>query len=65
MTLKDYINYYEIDIRATEAIDYLVECINKDLLFAVEEEDYEEAHRLQQIIEATSDSSLLSSCQLF
>jgi len=51
MTLEDYIDYFEIDIEATEAMDYLVELINEDLQFAVEEQDYEEAHRLQQIIE--------------
>ena len=51
MTLEDYIDYFEIDIEATEAIDYLTELINEDLVFAVEEQDYEEAHRLQQIIE--------------
>ncbi len=51
MTLEDYIDYFEIDIEATEAIDYLIELINEDLVFAVEEQDYEEAHRLQQIIE--------------
>lgn len=51
MTLEDYIDYFEVDLDATEAIDYLIELINEDLVFAVEEQDYEEAHRLQQIIE--------------
>ena len=51
MTLEDYIDYYEIDIEATEAMDYLVELVNEDLVLAVEEQDYLEAHRLQQIIE--------------
>jgi|TARA_R110000751_G_scaffold168193_1_gene274030 hypothetical protein len=51
MTLEDYIDYYEIDIEATEAMDYLVELINEDLELAVQEQDYKEAHRLQQIIE--------------
>lgn len=52
MTLEDYINYFEVDLEATEAMDYLIELINADLASAVEEEDYEEARRLQQIIEA-------------
>ena len=51
MTLEDYIDYYEIDIEATEAMDYLVELVNEDLVLAVEEQDYLEAHRLQNIIE--------------
>ncbi len=51
MTLEDYIDYYEIDIEATEAMDYLVELINEDLEIAVQEQDYKEAHRLQEIIE--------------
>ena len=50
MTLEDYIDYYEIDIEATEATDYLVELINEDLNLAVQEQDYKEASRLQQII---------------
>ena len=51
MTLEDYIDYYEVDLDATEATDYLVELINEDLNLAVQEQDYKEASRLQQIIE--------------
>ncbi len=51
MTLEDYIDYFEVDLDATDAIDYLLELVNEDLVFAVEEQDFEEAHRLQQIIE--------------
>lgn len=51
MTLEDYIDYYEVDMEATEAIDYLIELIHEDIILAREEEDYEEADRLQNIIE--------------
>ena len=51
MTLEDYIDYYEVDLDATEATDYLIELINEDLELAVQEQDYKEASRLQQIIE--------------
>ena len=52
MTLQDYIAEYDIDMDATEALDYLIEVINLDLLAAVEVQDYPEAHRLQEIIES-------------
>ena len=52
MTLQDYIAEFEIDMDATEALDYLIEVINLDLLAAVEVQDYPEAHRLQEIIES-------------
>ena len=51
MTLEDYIDYYEVDLDATEATDYLIELINEDLELAVQEQDYKEARRLQEIIE--------------
>ena len=51
MELEDYIDYYEVDMEATEAIDYLIELIHEDIILAREEEDYEEADRLQNIIE--------------
>ena len=51
MELEDYIDYYEVDLDATEATDYLVELIHEDIILAREEEDYEEADRLQNIIE--------------
>ena len=52
MTLQDFIAEFEIDMDATEALDYLIEVINLDLLAAVEVQDYPEAHRLQEIIES-------------
>jgi len=52
MTLQDYIAEFDIDIHATEALDYLIEVINLDLIEAVEAQDYTEAHRLQEIIES-------------
>lgn len=52
MTLQDYIAEFEIDMSATEALDYLIEVIHEDLLTAVEAQDYTEAHRLQEIIES-------------
>ena len=51
MELQDYIDYFEVDMEATEAIDYLIELIHEDIILAKEEEDYEEADRLQNIIE--------------
>ena len=51
MDLEDYIDYYDIDMEATESVDYLVEVINDDIGYALSEQDFEEAHRLQQIIE--------------
>ena len=51
MELQDYIDYFEVDTEATEANDYLIELIHEDIILAREEEDYEEADRLQNIIE--------------
>lgn len=51
MRLLDYIMAYEIDVRSTEGFDYLIEVINEDLQRAVEVENYEEAKRLQDMIE--------------
>ena len=52
MTLQDYIAEFDIDMAATEALDYLIEVIHIDLLAAVEVQDYPEANRLQEIIES-------------
>ena len=52
MTLQDYIAEFDIDMEATEALDYLIEVIHADLLTAVKVQDYLEAHRLQTMIEA-------------
>ena len=51
MTKEDYIDYYEIDMEATEGLDSLIEFINEDIILAVQEQDYLEADRLQKIIE--------------
>jgi len=51
MTLQDYIAEFDIDMEATEALDYLIEVIHADLLAAVQVQDYLEAHRLQTMIE--------------
>jgi len=52
MTLQDYIAEFDIDMAATEALDYLIEVIHIDLLAAVEVQDYPEANRLQEMIES-------------
>jgi protein-arginine kinase activator protein McsA len=52
MRLLDYIKIYTIDLEATEGFDYLIELINEDLVKAVDREDYEEAKRLQDMIES-------------
>jgi len=52
MRLLDYIKTYTIDLSATEGLDYLIEVVNEDLVKAVDCEDYEEAKRLQDMIES-------------
>jgi protein-arginine kinase activator protein McsA len=52
MRLLDYIKTYTIDLSATEGLDYLIEIVNEDLVKAVDREDYEEAKRLQDMIES-------------
>ena len=52
MTLQDYITENEIDMEATESMDYLIELIHEDMINALDVEDYLEVHRLQAMIES-------------
>ena len=52
MEIEDYIREFEIDMDATEALDYLIELIHGDLLHAATQENWEEAERLRDMIES-------------
>lgn len=50
-TIEDYLVDYDIDLDATEGLDYLIEVIHEDLLEAISKEDYNHAVYLQNLIE--------------
>jgi hypothetical protein len=54
--IKEYLEEYEIDLDATEGLDYLIEVINNDLIDAVNKQDYQKAHRCQCLIENLNPS---------
>jgi hypothetical protein len=49
--IDDYIIEYDIDLEATEGLDYLIEVIHNDLLEALVKQDYKHALYLQNLIE--------------